>query len=137
MEHQFGPRRREDGLQALLVPDVGDDGQADQGWMALAELEVDLPERILAVVEQRQLRRAQRRHLPRQLGADRAAGTRDHHPAAADQPRHARMVELDLRTVQQILQRHGFNAMPPASRSSVARGAWRTGSACRCASSSR
>ena len=66
------------------------------GWRS-AQLEVDQPERVFAVVEQDQPRRPERRDLARQLAADRAAGAGDDHPPALDQPRHAFAVERHLR----------------------------------------
>ena len=74
--------------------------------MALGQLEVDQPQRILAVVEQDQPLGPKSGDLAGQLAADRAAGAGDDDPPSLDQPRHAFAVERHLRTVQQVLDRH-------------------------------
>ena len=71
--------------------------------VALAQFQVDLPQRELAVVEQHQHLGAEGGHLPRQFAADRAARAGHQHAAALHQPRHALAVERHLRAVQQVL----------------------------------
>ncbi len=65
--------------------------------VGLGQLDVDLPQRVFAVVEQDQRLRPERRDLARELAADGAAGAGDDDAAALDQPRHALAVERHLR----------------------------------------
>ncbi len=71
----------------------------------LAQFDVDRVERVFAVVEQDQPARHEGGDLAGELGADRAAGAGDQHPAPTDQPRHPLAVEHRLRAAQQIFER--------------------------------
>ncbi len=124
VEHQFGATSLEHGADARLVADVGDaaTGGGTCGWR-LGQFQVDLPQRVFAVVEQDQLLGPERGDLARQLAADGAAGAGHDDAPALDQPRHAVAVERHLRAVQQVLDRDRlqFQMRPPV--------AWRRGRA--------
>ncbi len=75
--------------------------------VGLGEFEVDLPERVFAVVQQDQRAGAERGDLAGELGADGAPGAGDDDPPPLDQPGHAVAVERDLGTIQQVLDGDG------------------------------
>ncbi len=101
----LGPLGGEDGVDLHAVAHIAQQRHPRQLREALAQFDVDRVERELAVVEQHQRGRRQRRDLARQLGADRAAGAGDQNAAAVDQPRHAGAVEHRLRAAQQVFER--------------------------------
>ena len=70
------------------------------------QLLIDEVERVLAPVDQRDRRRLEGRHLPRELGADRTAAAGDQHPAPGDVGAHDRRVELHRIAPQQVLHPH-------------------------------
>ena len=106
MEDQFRPVRLEHAFDAPGVAGIGDHRGAPNVRHRLAELEVDLPEREFAVVDQDQQFGIQRGDLARELGTDAAAGAGHQHAPAAHQPGHAIAIQRHLRPVQQLLDRH-------------------------------
>ena len=83
--------------------------------MPLTDIEVDLIERVLRVVDKRQLRRVPVRDLTGQLTPDRAAGPGDHHPPALDQGADRRLIQNRLRPAKEILDRIGRGDSEPES----------------------
>ena len=106
VKHQLRPMVFENCSDSRLVPDVGDQGAAVHLRVGLGELEVDLPQRVLTVVEQNQGAGAEGGDLPGELTADRAAGAGNDDASALDQPRHSVAIERHLRTVEQVLDDH-------------------------------
>ena len=103
VEHEFGLERVAEFFEPGAVAHIGDHGAARHVRRQLGDFQIDLPERVFAVVQQHQLRRREPRELPRQFRADAAARPGDQHAPAGDQPRHAGTVQLHLLAVQQIL----------------------------------
>ena len=97
-----------------LIAHIGDHGATRHGGMALAELEIDLPQRELAAVEQHDALRPEGCDLAGELRADRAAGAGDEHAPPLDEAGHAVAVERHLRPVEQILDRDGAELEPIA-----------------------
>ncbi len=136
VEHQLRPDVGEHRAQPGLVPHVGDHARRGSSGWRLGQLQVDLPQRVLAVVQQDQQRRRQGRHLPRELRADGAARAGHQHPAS---PHQARMPSRSSGTCGRF-SRSSIATGASSSRrrrgcSAVGRGARRTGtpaaSACR------
>ena len=73
--------------------------------VGLGEFQVDLPQRVFAVVQQDQRAGAEGGDLAGEFAADGAAGAGDDDAPALDQARHAVAVERDLRAVEQVLDR--------------------------------
>ena len=107
VEHQLRPPCVEHVADPRLVADVG-----DQRLRAARADGVSASSRSICHSAYSPLSSStsrsgpKRRHLPRQLAADRAAGAGHHDPPPLDQPRHALAVERHLRPVQQVLDRH-------------------------------
>ena len=107
VEYQFRPVLIENRPDSRFVADVGDQRAAVDLRVGLSQLQVDLPQRVFAVVQQDQGAGAEGGDLAGEFAADGAAGAGDDDAAALDQPGHAVTVEWHLRAVQQILDRDG------------------------------
>ena len=107
MEHKFRAVFVKNGSDTRFVADIGDHGATADLRMGFGQLQVDLPQRVFAVVQQYERARPEGGNLAGKLAADRPPGAGDDGAAALDQPRHAVSVERHLRPVEQILDRHG------------------------------
>ena len=91
----------------LAILDV-DELRQRRGEVALGdELALDLEQRPLGVVDEDQPRRSDARDLPAQLGADRAAGSRDEHGVSLEVGGDLVEVDLDLLAAEHVLDLNG------------------------------
>ena len=103
MEDELGLELRHDLVHPLRVRDVADH-RLDFGAIAgQAERALDLVEAVLVLLEQDHARGVARRDLTGDLGADRAAGARDHHRAVRELRREIGSVRADRLAEQQVV----------------------------------
>ena len=113
VEDDVGPRSAEDGVQGGGRADVGE-RRDDMGAVRLAakgrDVALDVPQRPLVLVHDRQDARAEREDLADELAADRATTAGHHDRGAVDGARHRLEVDLDRRSTQEVLDVHGADA---------------------------
>ncbi len=94
---------RKQGAHARFVAHVGDQGKHVHLRARASQLPVDLEQRELGALDEKNLRRLEARDLTRELRADGPAGPGDHHALSGQELAELRLVEEDGLAAQQIL----------------------------------
>src|SRR6516162_6830988 len=104
MKYDLGPFGGDHLFDLPALAHITQQRQGCQRRKALAQLRIDRIEGEFAVVEQHEPAGQEGRYLPGELGADRAAGSRDEHATPCYQLRHPVAVEYRLRSTKKILE---------------------------------
>lgn len=103
MEHHLRPELPEHVVQSRLLPHVSDHRDEVKPLEPLLKLEAEVVHRGLAVVEQHEPLRAERRQLAAELGTDRSGGARHHHGLAAEVLHYRLHVQPYLLAAEKVL----------------------------------
>ena len=107
VEDDAGPVGGEDLAQLDAVLDVRHDGHATEEPTLAGELAVDVEQCRLGMIDHHEPRRTEPGELPAELGADRAAGARDHHDLVRDVAGDPVEIDLDRLPAEHVLDLDG------------------------------
>jgi hypothetical protein len=102
VEDDLGRVGRQERAHARLVADVRDERDDLRLGAGPPQVGVDVEERELGALDEKDLARLEPRDLARELGADRAAGARDHDALSGEELPDLRLVQVDGLAAEEV-----------------------------------